>query len=363
MKINLEEIDLKWQLALRIHESKKKVGYLQVIRGPRNQDNRNRNQDSSRRTVNVEETSSKVHGTIDGASFDWSFMTDEEVPTNMALMAFSDSEKFSIQLICTPTIDLSNSGLEEFQQPEFEGYGPKASKSVCKDTSNEVKKTLDAPLGSLQLPSKGRDVNIAKEKVYNAKPKAVNTARPTLAVVNAVRANQVYEVIKKDSETVKSKKEQSRSIALKARNESSDDDGSTSDSKDEEYAMAIRDFKNSLQRQGRVDRLPACLAHMLYCVVAEEQYNLARDTPTANLPYDMFLTRLYRHIMETYPHIDNGIYNIVERVMRPLGLKQTQRPQSDHGKARYFFSSSSSHHQGMSSHQHDDDDDDDVETS
>ncbi|GJT89071.1 hypothetical protein Tco_1070788 [Tanacetum coccineum] len=43
-------------------------------------------------------------------------------------------------------------------------------------------------------------------------------------------------IIKKDSETVKSKKEQSRSIALKARKESSDDDSSTSDSEDEEYA-------------------------------------------------------------------------------------------------------------------------------
>ncbi|GJX54497.1 hypothetical protein Tco_0282866 [Tanacetum coccineum] len=54
---------------------------------------------------------------------------------------------------------------------------------------------------------------------------------------------------------------------------------------------------------GHRDRLPACLAHMLYCVVAKEQYNLAyffvkriecaRATPTVNLPYDMFLTRLY----------------------------------------------------------------------
>ncbi|GKB41262.1 hypothetical protein Tco_0886204 [Tanacetum coccineum] len=40
---------------------------------------------------------------------------------------------------------------------------------------------------------------------------------------------KVYEeVIKKDFETVKSKREQSRSIALKARKESSDDDSSTS---------------------------------------------------------------------------------------------------------------------------------------
>ncbi|GJW29895.1 hypothetical protein Tco_0046770 [Tanacetum coccineum] len=92
---------------------------------------------------------------------------------------------------------------------------------------------------------------------------------------------------------------------------------------------------------GHRDRLPACLAHMLYCVVAEEQYNLAyffvkrikcaRSTPTANLSYGMFLTRLYQYVMETYPHLDNGTYDIVERVMR------------------------------TSSHQHDDDDD--VETS
>ncbi|GJT61211.1 putative ribonuclease H-like domain-containing protein [Tanacetum coccineum] len=38
------------------------------------------------------ETSSKAMVAIDGAGFDWSFMADEEVPTNMALMAFSDSE-------------------------------------------------------------------------------------------------------------------------------------------------------------------------------------------------------------------------------------------------------------------------------
>ncbi|GJX38550.1 hypothetical protein Tco_0251853 [Tanacetum coccineum] len=90
---------------------------------------------------------------------------------------------------------------------------------------------------------------------------------------------------------------------------------------------------------GHRDHLLACLAHMLYCVVAEEQYNLAyffvkriqcaRATLTANLPYGMFLTHLYRHVMET-----------------------------DRSKARHSVSSSSSHHQGTSSHQYDDDDDD-----
>ncbi|GJU15993.1 hypothetical protein Tco_1143959 [Tanacetum coccineum] len=99
---------------------------------------------------------------------------------------------------------------------------------------------------------------------------------------------------------------------------------------------------------GHQDHLPACLAHMLYCVVAEEQYNLAyffvkriqcaRYTPTANLPYGMFLTRLYRHVMETYPHIDNVIYDIVDRVMCPLVLKQTRRPRSYRSKARHPMS-------------------------
>ncbi|GKA55132.1 hypothetical protein Tco_0754081 [Tanacetum coccineum] len=52
----------------------------------------------------------------------------------------------------------------------------------------------------------------------------------TLSLDELIGNLKVYEeVIKKDSETVKSKREQSRSIALKARKESSDDDSSTSD--------------------------------------------------------------------------------------------------------------------------------------
>ncbi|GKD18202.1 ribonuclease H-like domain-containing protein [Tanacetum coccineum] len=289
---DLEEMDLKWQLALLSMRARRyfqrtgkkitingsdtagydkskvecfnchKMGHFaRECRGPRNQDNRNRNQDSSRRTVNVEETSSKAMVAIDGAGFDWSFMADEEVPTNMALMAFSDSEVYNDKT-CTNTclksfetlktqydnlriefnkfefnlttykrglasveeqlvfykknkvmfydqidvlkrdtlfkdsvinapkseieklkkekekqtvfptkiesakqqekparkpdvIDLSNYGLEEFQQPEFKDYGPKASKSVCKDTSNKVKKTPDAPLGHPQKEDQG----------------------------------------------------------------------------------------------------------------------------------------------------------------------------------------------------------------
>ncbi|GJR83611.1 putative ribonuclease H-like domain-containing protein [Tanacetum coccineum] len=43
---------------------------------------------------------------------------------------------------------------------------------------------------ALTNKNSNQKVNTAKEKVYTAKPKAVNTARPTSAVVNVVRANQ-----------------------------------------------------------------------------------------------------------------------------------------------------------------------------
>ncbi|GJY97309.1 zf-CCHC domain-containing protein, partial [Tanacetum coccineum] len=59
-----------------------------------------------------------------------------------------------------------------------------------------------------------------------------------------------------DSTNRQGKREQSRSIALKARKESSDDDSSTSDSEDEEYVMAVRDFKKFFKRRGRFVRQP-----------------------------------------------------------------------------------------------------------
>ncbi|GJV21391.1 hypothetical protein Tco_1370411 [Tanacetum coccineum] len=66
-----------------------------------------------------------------------------------------------------------------------------------------------------------------------------------------------YEVIiKKNSEMVKGKSEQNRSLALKAKKESSNEDNSTSDSEDEEYAMAVRDFKKFFKRRGRFVRQP-----------------------------------------------------------------------------------------------------------
>ncbi|GKB62495.1 putative ribonuclease H-like domain-containing protein [Tanacetum coccineum] len=68
--------------------------------------------------------------------------------------------------------------------------------------------------------------------------------------------NESTIIIKKDVETVNGKKEQSRSLALKAKKEVSDKDSSSSDSKDEEYAMAVNKFKKFFKRQERFARQP-----------------------------------------------------------------------------------------------------------
>ncbi|GJR74058.1 ribonuclease H-like domain-containing protein [Tanacetum coccineum] len=121
---DLEEMDLKWQMAMLTIRAKiflKKTGrnlgvnetdtigfdktkvecYNCHIRGyfsrecrpPRNQDSRNR--EITRRTVPVEETTSNaLVSQCDGFGYDWSDQA-EEGPTNFALMAYTSSSSSS----------------------------------------------------------------------------------------------------------------------------------------------------------------------------------------------------------------------------------------------------------------------------
>ncbi|GJR71177.1 ribonuclease H-like domain-containing protein [Tanacetum coccineum] len=70
--------------------------FSRECRAPRSKDNRNWNQCSSTKTVKIEDASKKAMCAIDGASFDWSNMAEEEIQANMALMAFSDSEEIAL---------------------------------------------------------------------------------------------------------------------------------------------------------------------------------------------------------------------------------------------------------------------------
>nr|GEV26547.1 putative ribonuclease H-like domain-containing protein [Tanacetum cinerariifolium] len=73
---NLEEIDLKWQMAMLIMRVMRRGHFARKCRSPRD----NRNKETPRRTVPVE---------CDAVSgYDWSFQA-EEGPTNYALMAYT----------------------------------------------------------------------------------------------------------------------------------------------------------------------------------------------------------------------------------------------------------------------------------
>ncbi|GKC95491.1 zf-CCHC domain-containing protein, partial [Tanacetum coccineum] len=68
---------------------------------------------------------------------------------------------------------------------------------------------------------------------------------------------KVYEVVlEKDSEISKSKKQKYKSLALKARKVLSEEEASSLDNNDEEYAMALRDFKKFFRRRGKFIRQP-----------------------------------------------------------------------------------------------------------
>nr|GEZ89334.1 hypothetical protein [Tanacetum cinerariifolium] len=180
---DLEEMDLKWQLALLSMRARRwdiLQGNTEVL-GIKKASQRIK---TAQERLNVEDTSSKAMVVIDGAGFDWSYMADDEVPTNMAFMAFSDSEKekesnqikidnfenasksldkligsqitnnsrtglgftsYNVVappptgLFAPPTINLSHSGLEEFQHPKFKGYGPKDMMRILKSDNVQHK--------------------------------------------------------------------------------------------------------------------------------------------------------------------------------------------------------------------------------
>ncbi|GKE54893.1 hypothetical protein Tco_1490049, partial [Tanacetum coccineum] len=92
---------------------------------------------------------------------------------------------------------------------------------------------------------------------WRAKVTAIEESKDltSLSLDKLIGNLKVYEVIiKKDSKIVKGKRKQMRSLALKAKRKSSNEESSTSRSEDEEYIMTVRDFKKFFKRRGRFVR-------------------------------------------------------------------------------------------------------------
>ncbi|GJU57669.1 ribonuclease H-like domain-containing protein [Tanacetum coccineum] len=255
---DLEEMDLKWQLALLSMKARKfyqRTGKKIIING-----NETAGYDKTKvECFNCHKMGHFVREcknprTIDGVGFDWSFMTEEKTPTNFALMAFSDlelnksefdlanykrglafveeqlvfykknegmlcdqiavlkrdasfneseinalkiqierlkkekeSNQFKIDnfenasksLFAPPTIDLSNSSLEEFKQPEFKGYGVKVSD--CDEDETLEKVSESANVNSINTAKGKRVTSAIGEQGINAiKSKACWVWRPKL---------------------------------------------------------------------------------------------------------------------------------------------------------------------------------------
>ncbi|GJY08862.1 putative ribonuclease H-like domain-containing protein [Tanacetum coccineum] len=229
---DLEAIDLKWQLSLLSVRAKKyyqRTNKKIFING-----NDIAGYDKSKvecynchkKQGNNEDTS-KAMLAIDGVGFDWSDMAEELVQTNMALMAFSDSEpefkgygpensKKESNIVCESESDNSkensNKSLVEEQVSQVKSSfvqdcGCNTSKSVSEVEPKKVRKNNDALTiedwvsddeeqdESKTKPEKKTVIPTAAKNTKNQLKsqlgqEVVNTARPNRTSVNAARANR-----------------------------------------------------------------------------------------------------------------------------------------------------------------------------
>ncbi|GJY71400.1 ribonuclease H-like domain-containing protein [Tanacetum coccineum] len=215
---DLEAMDLKWKLSLLSVRAKKYyqrtgkkifINANDIVGAPKARKVSFKEQDNTRKHGNNKDKSSKEMLAIDCVGFDWSDMAEEQVQTNIDLMAFSDSE---------------------FKDPEFKGYGPKDSEQesnvVCDkkldnskenyvetlveeqvsqdkssfiETSPNVDKEIVFLVNKMveftkpkkhEKPVK-KSVRYFHQKVNTIRPRVVNTARPNTAPVNTVRVKRV----------------------------------------------------------------------------------------------------------------------------------------------------------------------------
>ncbi|GJR83221.1 hypothetical protein Tco_0154006 [Tanacetum coccineum] len=129
---------------------------------------------------------------------------------------------------------------------------------------------------------------------WRAKVMAIEESKDlsSLALDELISNLKVHVVVmEKDSKIYRGKKERVKSIALKAKKESSEDETSTSRSDDKEYVMAVRNFLKLFRRNGKFVRQPR-----------EEKKSLRpRDEKKGNSDQKCFRCGDPNHLIGDYP--------------------------------------------------------------
>ncbi|GJY74402.1 putative ribonuclease H-like domain-containing protein [Tanacetum coccineum] len=231
------------------YEGKEMGHFARECRAPRNKEGQFRNQDNTRKQGNNKDTSSKAMLAIDGVGFDWSDMEEEQnevlfseevavlkrevackyYEINVLKSEFekvklekegiefkikkfdkaskdldkllgsqiTDKSKKGLGYSAVPPrhpliynrpkkLDLSYSGLDEFKEPEFKGYGSKNSKQesniVCDQKSDDSKENSDDSLVKEQVSKDTSSfvessLNVDKETVFPI-DKMVESVKP-----------------------------------------------------------------------------------------------------------------------------------------------------------------------------------------
>nr|GEV74382.1 zf-CCHC domain-containing protein/UBN2 domain-containing protein [Tanacetum cinerariifolium] len=138
-------------------------------------------------------------------------------------------------------------------------------------------------------------------------------------------------IVKKDSEIVKEKVER-KSLALKAKKKSSDEECSTFESEDEEYAMAVRDFKKFFKRRGRFVRQPQSTKRHSKEVMMTKTVKViesALDVATRIILLENVQNHQKRRIKEHLSEV-LGVIAVKKMMRREEALKLTKFEKSTH---------------------------------
>ncbi|GJW30655.1 hypothetical protein Tco_0047530 [Tanacetum coccineum] len=199
---DLEEMDLKWNMALLSMRARK---------APRSKENRNWNQGSSSKAVRIEDASEKAMCAIDGAGFDWSDMAEDEIQANMALNRHSQIQRKSNDKSCSKVLGLSilEAQVVKYKESEvlFSSEEDCSAEKKCRDSSLKPTTVCD------------KESNNSKENTDDSltqQPKSVTETSSVVSPLKEERKLRRAEHTKKESvKTVKASRRSVRAVLMK----------------------------------------------------------------------------------------------------------------------------------------------------